>query len=71
MCDHKKKLIGQMDYKTGYAPEFCKDCHTFLGDIPASFQAVKEYCEQKKINVHFPAREDYESLPIEINMRMR
>jgi hypothetical protein len=69
MCDHLRKLIGKLDYKTGFAPESCLDCGENLGKIPATFQAVTEYCNQKKISSHFQSRTPYETLPLNIDLR--
>jgi hypothetical protein len=69
MCNHNRKEYGKMDFKTGYAPVKCLICGENLGEKPATFQAVTEYCNQKKISSHFQSRTPYETLPLNIDLR--
>ena len=54
MCDCKRTELKNLNHKTGFAEKFCMDCGKNLGEIPASYNAVMDYCLKRKSNVHYP-----------------
>ena len=53
MCNHKRTELKDINYKTGRGLKLCLECGENLGEIPATYSAVMDYCTSKKINTHF------------------
>ena len=63
MCEHKRTEVKNIDLKTGYGLKVCLDCPAVLGEIPATYKAVQEYCNTHKINKHREPNTDYATIP--------
>ena len=64
MCDCKRTELKNLNHKTGFAEKFCMDCGKNLGEIPASYNAVMDYCTSRKLATPPKRNMEWETQPM-------